>query len=153
MEICHLLLRALFIYLFNNFYLLNFWLCWVFGVSSAFLWLWRGGLLSGWGAWASVCGGFSCWSLTQLISIEPPSEYTWHFGAQEAGVGNAVPLPAWQTLLKLSKLPASFSSLVHKKSNVYCSSQGRRKDRKEEGGESEENHHGCSQDGKKGNLS
>ena len=47
------------------------------------------------------------------ISIEPPSEYTWHFGAQEAGVGNAVPLPAWQTLLKLSKLPASFSSLVH----------------------------------------
>ena len=92
-------------------------------------------------------------SLTQLISIEPPSEYTWHFGAQEAGVGNAVPLPAWQTLLKLSKLPASFSSLVHKKNNVYCSSQGRRKDRKEEGGESEENHHGCSQDGKKGNLS
>ena len=74
-------------------------------------------------------------SLTQLISIEPPSEYTWHFGAQEAGVGNAVPLPAWQTLLKLSKLPASFSSLVHKKSNVYCSSQGRRKDRKEEGGD------------------
>jgi hypothetical protein len=34
-----------FIIFFNNFYLLNFWLCWVFGVSSAFLWLWRGGLL------------------------------------------------------------------------------------------------------------
>ena len=59
------------LYLFNNFYLLNFWLCWVFGVSSAFLWLWRGGLLSGWGAWASVCGGFSCcgaWAFLVLFS-------------------------------------------------------------------------------------
>lgn len=42
-------------------------------------------------------------SLTQLISTEPPSGYTWHFGAQEAGVGNAVlPLPAWETSLKRS---------------------------------------------------
>lgn len=81
-------------------------------------------------------------SLTRLISIEPLSEYTWHFGAQEAGVANAVPLPAWETLLKLSKLSASFSSLVHKKNNVYYSSWDRKKDRKEEGGESEKNRSG-----------
>ena len=42
-------------------------------------------------------------SLTQLMSTEPPSGYTWHFGAQEARVGNAVlPLPAWETSLKRS---------------------------------------------------
>ena len=77
--------------------------------------------------------------MTRLISIEPLSEYTWHFGAQEARVGNAVPLPAWETVLKLSKLSASFPSLVHRRNKVYYSSWDRKKDRKEEGGESEKN--------------
>ena len=47
----------------NNF--IYFWLCWVFVAARGFS-LWQAGLSSGCGAWASHCGGFSCYRARAL---------------------------------------------------------------------------------------